>query len=434
MSNILNDKVVGLSQLQEYDKQRQAHLPIELNELNKHTICTFNITSATAITLGNLTGMTEINWGDGTVDNKLSHTYTKIGEYTCVIKGVTSIGINAILAYTSLTSVIIGNSVTKIGSLAFSHSSLLTRVEIPNSVTSIGSSAFYNCSSLKSIEIPASVTSIGTGAFDGCVGLMSIEVKSKTPPKLFSNNVIPSTIEKIIVPIESINLYKEETNWVQYADKIVSIVDTNYLDSALANAGGASAENVEITKGQIYVGVPYGQEERPNPYVKITDKGVFVADDMAGAWSSFTNSETNYNTGEKLAATLKLGNTKVSANSNMDYNYLKLPAKDGTLATLDDCGGKTYYRHKIDIEIDKDPYVVHFAVISSSPTPVTNVTEFITLLNAQSEFNYPIFGVGSMTAYICSYWNGCIRSADGGTTVYYDVQGTESVTDIVCEL
>ena len=68
----------------------------------------------------------------------------------------------------SLTSVIIGNSVTSIGSSAFSGCSSLTSITIPDSVTSIGSSAFSGCSSLTSITIPDSVTSIGSYAFSGC--------------------------------------------------------------------------------------------------------------------------------------------------------------------------------------------------------------------------------------------------------------------------
>ena len=128
----------------------------------------------------------------------------------------------------SLTSIVISDSVTSIGDYAFSGCSSLTSIEIPDSVTSIGSYAFNNChsslyltennlkyvkakgnsyyiligvtnknfstykinsqtkyigsyafaycSSLTSIEIPDSVTSIGFSAFAGCSSLTSIEI------------------------------------------------------------------------------------------------------------------------------------------------------------------------------------------------------------------------------------------------------------------
>ena len=66
----------------------------------------------------------------------------------------------------SVTSVVIGNSVTSIGNFALYGCSNLTSVTIPNSVTSIGHYAFYGCCSLTSVTIPNSVTNIGDKAFN----------------------------------------------------------------------------------------------------------------------------------------------------------------------------------------------------------------------------------------------------------------------------
>lgn len=59
-------------------------------------------------------------------------------------------------------------TVTTIGFSAFGQSSV-TSVIIPNSVTSIGAAAFYCCRNLTSITIPNSVTSIGAEAFTCCI-------------------------------------------------------------------------------------------------------------------------------------------------------------------------------------------------------------------------------------------------------------------------
>ena len=78
----------------------------------------------------------------------------------------------------SLTSVVIPESVKIIGSFAFEACSSLASITIPNSVTSIGKYAFAGCSSLTSITILNSVTSIGKRALSGCSSLESIVVDS----------------------------------------------------------------------------------------------------------------------------------------------------------------------------------------------------------------------------------------------------------------
>ncbi|MGM9553572.1 MAG: leucine-rich repeat domain-containing protein, partial [Faecousia sp.] len=87
---------------------------------------------------------------------------------------VTSIGHWAFRSRSSLTSVIIPNSVISIGYSAFEDCSSLTSVTIPNSVTSIRGYAFSGCSSLTSVIIPNSVTSIGYSAFKDCSSLTSV--------------------------------------------------------------------------------------------------------------------------------------------------------------------------------------------------------------------------------------------------------------------
>ena len=91
---------------------------------------------------------------------------------------VTSIGDDAFLQCSSLTSVTIPNSVTNIGRYAFSDCASLVSITIPNSVTGIEEGAFARCISLTSITIPNSVKNIGNYAFVTCSGLASIIVDS----------------------------------------------------------------------------------------------------------------------------------------------------------------------------------------------------------------------------------------------------------------
>ena len=56
---------------------------------------------------------------------------------------------------------------TKIGERAFYNCTSLSSVVIPESVTEIGPYAFGKCESLTSIVIPDNVTEIGYDAFNG---------------------------------------------------------------------------------------------------------------------------------------------------------------------------------------------------------------------------------------------------------------------------
>jgi hypothetical protein len=143
----------------------------------KATIATFNITIAnTTITLKNLTGMTNIDWGDGVIDNKLEHIYNTKGTYVCKIYDVTSIGDYAFRNCSSLTSVEIGDSVTSIGSYAFLNRTDLTSVVIGNGVTTIGYQAFAYNPKLVNVIIGKNVKTIGEQAFYSCGVLTNIDL------------------------------------------------------------------------------------------------------------------------------------------------------------------------------------------------------------------------------------------------------------------
>jgi hypothetical protein len=97
---------------------------------------------------------------------------------------VTNIGEGAFTymdTHSRLTELKIGRRVVGIGRGAFSACDQLERIIIPESVTSIGAGAFVFCNKLPWIEIPAGVTNIEDGAFNACSKLWSIKVDPRNP-------------------------------------------------------------------------------------------------------------------------------------------------------------------------------------------------------------------------------------------------------------
>ena len=111
------------------------------------------------------------------VGNDTSVTIPNTIELNGRIYKVTAIGEYAFANFTSLTNIIIPNSVTTIGKFTFVGCALID-IALPKSLTKIEFGAFYCCTSLTSITIPSSVTKIGNGAFASCTSLTSIYIPS----------------------------------------------------------------------------------------------------------------------------------------------------------------------------------------------------------------------------------------------------------------
>ena len=167
-------------------------------------------------------GVTTIGWGTFDGCSKL--------ESATIPNSVTNIKNYAFRGCSKLSSITIPNSVTSIGEYSFDGCSHLTSITIPDSVTSINQGAFQNCTNLTEVTIGSGAIKLGYASYSGCTSLKTMTVKATNPPLIFKGT-IPTTIQTIYVPANSVNDYKshyEEFDdgyygWENFADKIKAI-------------------------------------------------------------------------------------------------------------------------------------------------------------------------------------------------------------------
>ena len=95
--------------------------------------------------------------------------YYEGSQYT-----VTGIGRSAFEHNTTITQVVLPDTLQTIGKNAFRGCSGLTQIVLPYTVQTIGNSAFRGCSGLAQIVFPDTLQTIGSNAFRGCSGLAQI--------------------------------------------------------------------------------------------------------------------------------------------------------------------------------------------------------------------------------------------------------------------
>jgi hypothetical protein len=117
-----------------------------------------------------------------------------------------------------IKDLVIPNSVTSIGQEAFLWCSGLTSVTIPNSVTSIGGYAFYRCSGLISIYIGSGVRTINEKAFANCPELTDVYCYAENVPSTSTDAFEGSYINasSLHVPSASVDAYKAVEPWKSF--------------------------------------------------------------------------------------------------------------------------------------------------------------------------------------------------------------------------
>jgi hypothetical protein len=128
------------------------------------------------------------------------------------------------------TEAIIGDDITEISYDADINrgafgDSTITAATIGNGVTTIGQDAFFGCMQLTTATIGTGITTIGDGAFaDSNHSLASVTVKATTPPTLGGGAFNSAASNFVIyVPATSVNDYKGDSDWYEYALQIQPI-------------------------------------------------------------------------------------------------------------------------------------------------------------------------------------------------------------------
>lgn len=114
----------------------------------------------------------------------------------------------------SLKQITIPEGIKEIPSASFLYNYGMEQIHLSSSLTSIGSNAFKGCTNLQTLEIPQSVATLGVDCFRDCTGLLSIELKSTVPPTLQNGLAFDKSTCPIIVPKNSLETYKNATNWI----------------------------------------------------------------------------------------------------------------------------------------------------------------------------------------------------------------------------
>lgn len=153
-----------------------------------------------------------IDWGDGTTSatgSTVNHTYSASGRYIIKVTYSTS-DYPATRAFNQVSDTSMQTKVEYIEYAAYAK----------NSITN---NTYQYLTSLKCVYIPAYVSSIGAGVFSECPSLIRVVCYATTPPTLGVSVFYNSNNAKIYVPANSVDSYKQATNWSTYADRIEAI-------------------------------------------------------------------------------------------------------------------------------------------------------------------------------------------------------------------
>ena len=137
--------------------------------------------------------------------------------------------------------------VKSIGNQAFIQCSYITSVVIPEGVETIGANAFDGCQKLSNVTLPSTITSLGIQAFAYIGNNASIQttiaIYAETPA---SYNILfdqCNALAHIYVPAASVDAYKAAANWSNHASIIEALPTVEWNQSEV--------ESVDVNANQL---------------------------------------------------------------------------------------------------------------------------------------------------------------------------------------
>ena len=139
---------------------------------------------------------------------------------TIIPRDIRSIGANAFLGCSSLTSITIPESVTTVREYAFDYCTALSSVVFSKGIERIERYAFAHCSSISSVNIPNGVTSISGYAFSSCSSLDTIYVEAEVPPTLGTTVFDGAPVSLCYIPCGTLTAYSS-SEWSNQVGELV---------------------------------------------------------------------------------------------------------------------------------------------------------------------------------------------------------------------
>ncbi|MGN0454855.1 MAG: leucine-rich repeat protein [Ruminococcus sp.] len=386
---------------------------------------------------------------------------------------VTSIYYGAFSGCTSLTSVTIGNGVTYIGTLFAGYTSLTSinvdnenqyycsvdgvlfnkdktslitypagikskTYSIPDSVTSISDVAFSGCTSLTSVIIPDSVTSIGGSAFEDCTSLTSVIIPDSVTEigsRAFKGC---TSLTSVIIPESVTSIGDEVFQWcTKFPELSQEDIKNNeaykYIKLTVYVYSGSCAERYAERDSYIYY-VEKDDETGEASWIYVV-MGYFKYAVLA----SYTNGASGVSVSTPTQGELLV--EKLTDNENMDKANFVLSANEKLIDLYD----ISLMRNGVTIQPDEMAMV-------KIPTDNKNAKVYRieddgtkTDMNAVYDNGYMVFTTDHFSLYALAFSNeNVIGDANGDGEVdiqdvtciqmYVAKLGTDTVDASVCDL